>query len=188
MPNYQNGKIYSIRSSSCPDLVYVGSTVRPLSERMSKHRSGTKPCTSQQILELGDAYIELIENYPCSSVEELRRREGEIQRSIDCVNRYIAGRRLEYYQENADQVKKQSREYYHDHRERALIQKKIYTLNHREEKRRYDQENKEIQVCLCGVSYNYGNTNDRNKHYHSRKHQNHVQLFHERLRGLQSSS
>ena len=38
MPNYQNGKVYSIRSHSRPDLVYVGSTTQPLSKRFGGHK------------------------------------------------------------------------------------------------------------------------------------------------------
>jgi len=98
MPNYQNGKIYSIRSHSRPDLVYVGSTCRRLSERFSKHKIASNTASSKQIIELGDAYIELIENYACGSKEELNRREGELIRSMDCVNKRIEGRTpTEYY-------------------------------------------------------------------------------------------
>ncbi len=181
MTNYNNGKIYSIRSRSRPDLIYIGSTTQALSKRLGKHKNEMR-CSSKQIILLGDAYIELIENYPCLNVEELRRREGEIQRLTDCVNRYIAGRtRPEYYKENTNKVKEQNKEYYHDHRERVLTQKKIYTSKHKEEKKRYDQTKKEKRICLCCTEYNYGNTNDRHKHYRSKKHQNHIQLIHQKL-------
>jgi hypothetical protein len=33
-----------------------------------------------------------MENYPCHSSEELRRREGEIIRATDCINKNVAGR------------------------------------------------------------------------------------------------
>ena len=61
MRNYQNGKIYTVRSRSRPDLVYVGSTIQPLSVRMGMHRQSRNDCTSKQIVDIGDAYIELIE-------------------------------------------------------------------------------------------------------------------------------
>ena len=88
MPNYQNGKIYSIRSRSRPDLVYVGSTTQPLSKRLGEHKTPRKKTSSKQIIELGDAYIELIENYSCENKEELLKREGEIMRSMECLNKY----------------------------------------------------------------------------------------------------
>ena len=35
---------------------------------------------------------ELIENYPCNSSVELHRREGELQISLACINKSVAGR------------------------------------------------------------------------------------------------
>ena len=105
MPNYQNGKIYSIRSHSRPDLVYVGSTCRRLSERFGKHKIASNRASSKQIVELGDAYIELIENYASGSKAELNRREGELIRSMDCVNKRIEGRtHAEYLQDNKERI------------------------------------------------------------------------------------
>jgi hypothetical protein len=88
MPNYQNGKIYSIRSRSNLDLVYVGSTTQPLSKRFGGHKRQSNKTSSKHIINLGDGYIELIENFSCNSKEELLKREGEIMRSMDCVNKY----------------------------------------------------------------------------------------------------
>ena len=91
MRNYQNGKIYTVRSRS---RVYVGSTIQPLSVRMGMHRESRNICRSKQVVDIGDAYIELLELFPCNSKEELNRREGHFQRSMDCVNKNIAGRLL----------------------------------------------------------------------------------------------
>ena len=105
MRNYQNGKIYTVRPRTRPDLVYVGSTIQPLSIRMGKHRCPDNVCTSKRVLEIGDAYIELVENYPCFNLEELRRREGEFQRSMDCINLRIECRTdAEYYQDNKERI------------------------------------------------------------------------------------
>ena len=41
MPDYSKGKIYTIRSLTDPNI-YVGSTIQPLSMRMSGHRSNYK--------------------------------------------------------------------------------------------------------------------------------------------------
>jgi hypothetical protein len=102
MVNYQNGKIYCIRSRSRPDLVYVGSTANTLSKRFGGHKA-SNTCSSKQIIDVGDAYIELIEEYPCENKEQLFRREGQIMRSMVCVNHNIAGRTSkEYYQDNKE--------------------------------------------------------------------------------------
>ena len=38
MPDYKQGKIYTILCKTDDTLIYVGSTVQSLSERMAKHR------------------------------------------------------------------------------------------------------------------------------------------------------
>jgi hypothetical protein len=95
MPNYQKSKIYCIRSYLLPDQVYVGATTQPLSSRLSKHRhdflrwqSGrTNFRTSFALIACGDAYIELIKNFPCNNKEELAAEEGRYIREMDCVNK-----------------------------------------------------------------------------------------------------
>ena len=132
MPNYANGKIYSIRSHSRPDLIYIGSTIRPLSERFGGHRKPSEKCRSKQIIDIGDAYIELIESYPCANVEELHKREGQVQRSIDCVNRNIAGRTpSEYRQDNQENISVRRKQYHQDNKEAILVDKKQYYENNK---------------------------------------------------------
>lgn len=96
MPNYQNGKIYVIRSPHT-DKICIGSTTQSLSQRLTKHKSDFKrhamgqDCfrTSFHIFQAGDAYIELLENFPCNSVEELCAREyHHIRQAGDrCANK-----------------------------------------------------------------------------------------------------
>ncbi len=90
MPNYQQGKIYSIRSRSRPELIYVGSTTQTLSKRMVGHRAPNSNCVSKQIIAIGDSYIELIENYPCVDKNQLLARENRYMRGIDCLNKQLA--------------------------------------------------------------------------------------------------
>ena len=153
MPNYQNGKIYSIRSRSRPDLIYIGSTTRRLSERFGRHKAPSASTSAKQIILIGDAYIELIENYSCNSKEELCRREGEIIRSMDCVNKIIAGRTKEEYRE--------------EHKEEALNRAKEYYENNKEKvkdyKQKYYTENKEI-INKKGMEY-YENNKEKSSDY-----------------------
>ena len=120
--NYQNGKIYTIRSHQTP-LIYIGGTCTALRKRMHKHRSmyrmylkgSKKYISSFEILKYDDAYIELLELCPCNMKIELDRREGQLIRSHDCVNKIIPGRtRKEYYQDNKDRIK----QYYQDNKDR----------------------------------------------------------------------
>ena len=155
MSNYQNGKIYSIRSHQT-DKIYVGSTTQSLSKRMSAHRTAYKKyiinndiyVTSYDILKYDDAYIELIELYPCYSKEELHRREGQIIRATNCVNKCIPGRdRTEY-----------DKQYYQDNKEQIMLQKKQYYVQNKEQKytynKQYYDQNKEMInqkiTCECG--------------------------------------
>ena len=71
-------------------------------------------------------YIELFENFPCNSKEELNKREGEIIREIGTVNKQIAGRTYkEYYEDNKDEMLKKMKE---------------YRQNNKGKKKEYDEE------------------------------------------------
>ena len=124
--DYKNGKIYAIRSYQTEDI-YIGSTTQTLTKRLSKHKASFKMwkndthhyTSSYDIIKYGDAYIELIELFPCNSKMELGRREGELIRSMDCVNKRIEGRtKQEYYQDNKEYHKKWVGEYYENNKEK----------------------------------------------------------------------
>ena len=90
-------------------------------------------CTSKRVVEIGDAYIELVENYPCFNLEELRRREGEFQRSIDCVNICIAGRSMsEWREDNKETISARQKRYQEKNKKTLLINRKVYCQNNRE--------------------------------------------------------
>lgn len=107
--NYQDSKIYTIRCLDDPELIYVGSTVQPLSKRFATHKSWSKYYnrgvnrTLYKIINEDYAsnwdrwYIELHENYPCNNRNELNQREGEIIREIGSLNKNIAGRTKKEY-------------------------------------------------------------------------------------------
>ena len=132
MPHYNQGKIYSIRSLSRPDLVYIGSTSQSLAKRYGQHKLPSNKVTSSQIIALGDSYIELVEEYKCDNKNQLQRREGEIIRSTDCVNKVIPGRTTtEYRIDNADKYK----QYYIDNIDR-IKQYRIDNLDKSKETRK----------------------------------------------------
>jgi hypothetical protein len=148
MPNYRNSKPYTIRSVSRPDLIYVGSTTRRLSERFGEHKKSSNTCSSKQIIDIGDAYIELIENFPCDNKEQLLRREGELIRSMNCVNKVIAGRtRTEYRSDNAEVITIQKKQWRSDNAESISIKKKQYNADNKEaiaiQTKQYRSDNKE---------------------------------------------
>jgi hypothetical protein len=162
--NFQNGKIYSIRSHQT-EKIYIGSTTQSLSQRFSNHKELT--CSSREIMQFADAYIELIEMFPCANKIELHRREGEVIRITDCVNKTMPGR-------TRAETNKQYRE---DNRGKILEQQKQYS-------KQYRRTHKNIRTCSCGVEYNDGNTYNRNQHYGSKFHVEFVNDFYERLHQL----
>ena len=110
MPNYQSGKIYTIRCLSSPEI-YVGSTIQTLAVRMGGHRRSYKinqvlGLHKEIIKDISEWYIELHELYPCNTKQELHRREGEVIREIGTLNKYVAGRtKKERYHEYKDIIK-----------------------------------------------------------------------------------
>ena len=147
MPNYQNGKIYSIRSYHT-DEIYIGSTVNTLSRRMTQHRcdykTGKKLTSSGEILKYGDAYIELLSLYPCNSKDELEREEGSIIRTMNCVNKRIEGRtQKEYYLDNKDKIKEYQKEYRIDNIDKMKLQKKEYDIKNKDKIKQYKKNNKD---------------------------------------------
>ena len=125
MPDYKQGKIYTIRCKTDDTLIYVGSTIEPLCRRMSKHKydSLNKPTIFfyQHIDDWDNWYIELFENFPCNSKEELNKREGERIREIGTVNKQIAGRTdKEWYKDNKERILKQRKENYNTNKDKIL--------------------------------------------------------------------
>ena len=95
---YQSGKIYKI-TNTINSEVYVGSSTIDLEDRMIKHKNFAKkkPYASnlhKLMNELGveNFEIELVENCPCESQEELEKREGEIIKDIGTLNQKVVGR------------------------------------------------------------------------------------------------
>ena len=165
--DYNDGKVYVVRNI-VNNKLYVGSTTQSLSRRWSKHKSNLLTKNTpfyQAVIELGveKFYIELVENYPCNSQEELNRREGHFIREYDTYNKgynsLIAGRtqqeyqeenneriveyRKHHYKENMTSLKQKGKEYRESHRQELLQKSKdYYTQNEAEikEKRKAKRE------------------------------------------------
>ena len=136
MPDYNKGKIYTIRCRIDETLIYVGSTIQPLSVRIGAHKVICKIEKNQKNLlyrtvndNWNDWYIELYEVYLCENKEQLNKREGEITREIGNLNYQIAGRtNKEWYNENKEKKKK----YYEDNKEKITEKKKEFYEKNKE--------------------------------------------------------
>jgi hypothetical protein len=171
-PNYQNGKIYKIYSYENDD-VYYGSTIETLSARMTKHRASLKKykeekgnyVTSFKILELTSAKIELVENYPCNSREELLKQEGYYIRNNNCVNKIIPDRKKkEYYHQNKEHIKEQQKGYYEQNKEERKEQNKEYR---KQKKEQIKEQRKEYDKNY--YQQNIEQIKEYNKEYYQRK-------------------
>ena len=161
MPNYQNGKIYCLRSHQTEDI-YIGSTTQSLAVRKGGHARdyksylNEKRCyiSSFELCKYNDCYIELIEMYPCNSREELYKREGEIIKEQKCVNMVVAGRTdHEYYIDNKEKIKTINKEYYKKNKEKMNTINKEYYENNKEKmntiNKEYYEKNKVILLTKC---------------------------------------
>lgn len=130
--DYANGKIYTIRSFET-DKYYIGSTISTLTKRLSEHKAkykrGRTDCTSAEIIQYGDAYIELLEDFPCFKKDQLCKREGQLIREHkdNCVNKSIAGRTMkEWRADNKEQILEYHKQYRQDNKEHILEYKRQY--------------------------------------------------------------
>jgi len=158
MSDFANGRIYIIRSNKT-DQVYIGSTTQKLSQRMGQHRSDfkcNKGVTSSELIKHGDAYIELIEKFPCEDREELHKREGEVMRATEnTVNKQLAGRTLKQYRkdnkdkikqycdDNKDKTKQYNKQYCDDNKDKLSIQHKQYYDDNKDKYKQYRDDNKD---------------------------------------------
>lgn len=155
MTDYSKTKIYIIRSPNTAN-VYVGATVQMLSARFSKHtskfRKGTNKTKAVEVLKYGDAYIELLESFPCDNIDESNARERYWIRVFEehKVNKQIPGRT--------------SAEYRRDNRQRYNELSRKYTKNNRQ-KIRFEQNQK--NNCSCGGRYTRAN---KTQHLNTFKH------------------
>ena len=166
---YHNSKIYQITDIGY-NKCYIGSTTEELSMRMARHRAiykhflknGKKFMSSFDLFDefgVENCKIELVEYFKCDTLQELRKREGEVIKTNECVNKYVAGitkkeyrednrlkikendklhdaenkeQRAEYYKMNKGRVKEFYKEYYQNNKDKILADKREYREQNKE--------------------------------------------------------
>jgi hypothetical protein len=163
MPNYQDSKIYKLVGNA---KVYVGSTTQPLCKRKSGHITDYKRgknMSSREIVSDPNHYIELIEYCPCSTKEELLKRERYYVEQIDCINKCIPGRTIQesqkaykeankdkikaYYETNKDKIKA----YYDAYREVNKDKIKSYYETNKDKRKAYQKEYREARKATLNI-------------------------------------
>ena len=145
MLNYQNGKIYKLWSLE-GDKIYIGSTTQPLYKRLNSHKSQSNKCNSFLLFKIYSyVQIELLENFPCSNINELHAREGyQMRMNKDfIVNRCVAGRtRKEYNEDHKYENNEYSKKYYEENKNKHKKKEymKTYRDKHKEALKQYGKE------------------------------------------------
>lgn len=118
---YENGKIYKlIDKTNDNKVIYVGSTIFKLNERLSKHKADSKIKPNRKIYKYicnvgwDNINIELIEEYQCYNRKELEVHERyHINELNPDLNDNLPGRtQHQWYNDNKDDIQQHKKEYY----------------------------------------------------------------------------
>ena len=186
MVNYQNSKIYKIVDNTNGNI-YIGSTIKTLSQRIAQHRSGYKRfqagksnnCKSYDIIKNGDYDIVLLEN--CENIEtkeQLHARERHYIDTLECVNKNRPGKynelgereyKKEWYEANKEDIQKQMKQYYEMNKEDIIAKMKEYRETNKEilNDKQKQKMNEKITCPHCNIEFSRGN---KSHHYNSEKH------------------
>lgn len=105
MKDYQKSKVYKlIIPVQKTTLIYVGSTVQPLKDRLSGHKTRPKGVVKyllENLVEYSAIVIQQLEHYPCREGEELKKREqywiNNLNPECNLYNAYPMTMRRERY-------------------------------------------------------------------------------------------
>jgi hypothetical protein len=165
---YQCGKIYKICSNQT-EQIYIGSTTNTIEKRFNEHnhcfanyqRNKQKYMTSYDIIKYGDAYIELIENFPTDNKFDLRIRERFYIENNNCINQVIPIR-TEIEKRKSKKIEKQ----------------KWYSKNKHRQIEVLRQKDKQEHKCVCGSKYRHST---KLRHTKTKRHLKYLQTPQEQL-------
>ena len=172
---YKNGKIYKLVCDATP-IVYYGSTIQSLSDRLNLHKSASNKCGSKELFDAGNVSIELVEEYPCNNRYELESREryyidfmlNNFTDRVICNERIPTRTKAEWEQDNIEHRREYKKKYHEENREHLNEYKKKYYLDNKDtiNKKRSEKFN-----CDCGGKYTRRN---KSQHLKSKKHINYI--------------
>eukprot|EP00971_Amphidinium_carterae_P249573 4953613-Amphidinium_carterae.1 len=135
--------------------------------------------------------IELVEEFPCQTIQELRRQEGVWIKELGTLNKQVAGRSWEQYlldtkdkwkeyhkkykSEHTEQIQENRKKWAENNKEKTQDYMKKYAQSHlekvREHKRKWGQKNQTYVrtklTCECGCEVSRANMS---RHLQSDKH------------------
>ena len=142
-PNYQNGKIYTIRCHSNDKLIYVGCTTVALAKRFANHKTDKSISLYKYInnpennTTWDDWYIELFEELKADNKEQLNKRESEVIREMATINKYgyyidMKEWRKDYTAANREEINRKMREWCSSNRDMINQKQREYNIANRE--------------------------------------------------------
>ena len=159
-------KVYKIWYEDCPEEFYIGSTKKKqLAERMSDHRQECRRGTTTKLYNL--MREKGVNSFLYAQIGWSNVSDKDGQRQIEQT--YI------------DKLKPTLNMYRAYRGAQWVLKSPEYLKYQRENKKKRYHIRKNQRTCICGISYNYGNTTDRKQHYKSQKHQEHIQLIWKKL-------
>ena len=146
--DFSKGKIYKVINDYNDDI-YIGSTCDTLKTRFRKHQTDAEIKIDSNrpfyklIREIGfnRFKIELIEDFPCLNINELRQREGHYIKELATLNKQIAGRTSKmYYNDNIDDLKEKKKIYNEKNKEKLKEKRKEWCENNKESIKEYNKK------------------------------------------------
>ena len=139
--DYSKAKIYKITNDFNTDI-WIGSTCDTLVKKFSVHKAEAirnlrKDCIIHNLIrENGfDRFrIQLIEDFPCEDLYQLRQRQGYYIRELKAINKYADDK--DYYEQNKINIS----QYYKEYSQKPEVKERI------------KERSSEIIVCECGCS------------------------------------
>lgn len=117
------GIIYEIKCNETNEI-YIGSTTRPIKERIRKHIRNDN-CCSMQILERNNYSVNILEELEFIDTKELRIREQNYIDTIICINKIKAYRsdeeKLKGYERDKYKKNEYNKQYYQKNKIKSNI-------------------------------------------------------------------
>lgn len=167
------GKVYRIDNDINSDF-YIGSTIQPLSTRISKHRNHAKDPKFQHralyklMSEIGLEHfkIYMIEEVTHKKREELLAREGHYIRTLKpSLNKRVAGRtNAEWHEDNRDYHIEQMNKYNNLNKDKIIEYRKQYYLENKAKMLEQQKKYRESKKLYLDTLKDVNNTpQDRNE-------------------------
>ena len=140
--DYSQAKIYKVSNDFNSDI-WIGRTCDTLIKKFSVHKADAirnlrKDCVLHNLIrEHGfDRFrIQLIEDFPCEDLYQLRQRQGHYIRELKAINKYADDK--DYYEKNKEHINERYKEYAQKSEVKECIK----------------ERSSEIIVCECGCSF-----------------------------------